>query len=338
MATMRTVLLPGFDKPCSALGFGCANLMGRVSLRQSERALAYAFDCGVTFFDTSRSYGWGRSEEVLGAFAKGKRDKILICTKFGTLPPPRNRLREWAKPVVRGSLKLVRKIGLAGVGKRIAVQVANHSASVVRKGCFDVDAAQRSLDTSLRELKTDYIDIYLLHNPEPANVADGAVFEYLETLVSKGTIRTFGVSSNPESARVICTRFADIRTVQIPNNILDDNIWMLPRREAKILLTNVPFGSGAGLAKVRSLASTNTKLIHRCQAELGLDLHTDRGTASLCLRAALSRNSSGVVICGMHNLDRIAANVADAQFGDNTDLDRIAESIRRTLNCNSGGL
>ena len=59
---MRPIQLRGTELKSSALGFGCANLMGRVGRRESLRALELAFDQGISYFDTARSYGWGKSE------------------------------------------------------------------------------------------------------------------------------------------------------------------------------------------------------------------------------------------------------------------------------------
>ena len=69
----------------SVLGFGCAALMGRASRGESLKALGTALDAGITFFDTARSYGYGASEGLLGQFLQGRRDKVILCTKFGIL-------------------------------------------------------------------------------------------------------------------------------------------------------------------------------------------------------------------------------------------------------------
>lgn len=331
MAYMRTVLLPGFDKPCSALGFGCANLMGRVSRRQSERALAYAFDCGVTFFDTSRSYGWGRSEEVLGGFAKGKRDKILICTKFGTLPPPRNRLREWAKPVVRNVLSAASRFGFVGLRSRVMHRVVEHRNAVVQSGRFEVAAANASLEASLRELGTDYLDLWLMHNPTFDDVADGATYDFMQRQVARGTIRAYGVSTTPGVAKAILDRYPETPAVQIPNNLFEAGLIELPKSETRIDITNVPFGSGAALARLGSLLGEQPQFDQQWSQQLGWESMSPFGTARLLLAAALQENRGGVVVCGMHDPERIRMNT-DATSGPlPAELPGLIDSIRGVL-------
>lgn len=76
----------------SKLGFGCwgiggltegATSYGPTDDKESERALNFAFERGVNFFDTSNIYGNGHSEELLGSVFKDKRDKVIIATKGG---------------------------------------------------------------------------------------------------------------------------------------------------------------------------------------------------------------------------------------------------------------
>lgn len=70
----------------TALGFGCSAMGGRVSTRQSLVALGAAYDAGITLYDTARSYGYGQAETILGNFLRGRRDTVVISTKFGILP------------------------------------------------------------------------------------------------------------------------------------------------------------------------------------------------------------------------------------------------------------
>lgn len=332
MATMRTVLLPGFDLPVSVLGFGCANLMGRVSQRQSERALAYAFDCGVTFFDTSRSYGWGRSEGVLGAFLRGKRDRVVICTKYGTLPPPRNRLREWAKPVVRVVLSTASHLGLSRLRNRVLQRVGNHRNAFVKSGRFEIDAATASLETSLRELNTDYLDLWLMHNPTFDDVSDGSVYEFMRRQVARGTIRAFGVSTAPAVAKAILARYPDTPAIQIPNNVFEAGLVELPHSDSRMDFTNVPFGSGAALGRLLKLFREQPRLAQLWSEQLGWDLNSHNGAGRLLLASALEENREGVVVCGMHDPARILRNAAVAAETLPAELPAVRDAIRTIPN------
>ena len=70
---MRYVSLPNGGPDVSVLGLGCAAMMGSAGRHESLVALAAAYDSGINFFDTARSYGYGASEGLLGEFCAGRR-------------------------------------------------------------------------------------------------------------------------------------------------------------------------------------------------------------------------------------------------------------------------
>jgi aryl-alcohol dehydrogenase-like predicted oxidoreductase len=102
--------------------------LGNVDDEQSIRTLQYALDMGVNFFDTAPAYGAGHSERVLGRAFAGKRDKVVIATKFGKLI---NEEENWfgRYPSERELIKNIPK----------------------------------ECEESLRRLGTDYIDLYQFH-------------------------------------------------------------------------------------------------------------------------------------------------------------------------------
>jgi aryl-alcohol dehydrogenase-like predicted oxidoreductase len=111
-----------------------------------------AVDGGVTFFDTAPGYAGGHSERLLGEALRGRRDEVVLCTKFG------------------------------------------HDAQGRRD--FSPGALRGSVENSLRQLRTDVLDIVLLHNP-PLEMYDGtkaAHYEILEDLKTAGLIRAYGAS------------------------------------------------------------------------------------------------------------------------------------------------
>ena len=140
---------------------------GQVDDAESIRALHYALDAGVNFFDTAANYGCGHSERVLGQAVAGRRDKVILATKFGYVVDEEHRtVKEADDPVVR-----------------------------IRQEC----------ESSLRNLQTDYIDLYQFHQEDPNYDLKKAaeVRDVLETLVDEGKIRWYGWSTDsPEGARV----------------------------------------------------------------------------------------------------------------------------------------
>lgn len=142
---------------------------GQIDDNESIRAIHAGLDLGINFFDTAANYGAGHSERILARALEGRRDQVVIATKFGYL--------------VDEEKKLI---------------VSNHDVVLenIRQDC----------ENSLRRLNTDYIDLYQFHvGSYPPEKAD-AVREALEGLVKEGLIRSYGWSTdNADGARV----FAD---------------------------------------------------------------------------------------------------------------------------------
>ena len=75
----------------SAIGLGCMSLSGIYGAADdtvSEDLIRHAIDVGVDHFDSSDMYGWGHNEEVVGRALKGRRDKVVLATKFGQTQRP----------------------------------------------------------------------------------------------------------------------------------------------------------------------------------------------------------------------------------------------------------
>src|SRR5579862_4701920 len=129
----------------SKLGFGCASLMGRVSGSDSRHAIRAALDEGINYFDVARSYGWGEAEKLLGRALRERRNTVLIASKFGLLPPPRNRLRTLFLPVARPILTRMRRLS-----SKAHQQLSQKAGSLIISSGFDTANARVSLDQTLR--------------------------------------------------------------------------------------------------------------------------------------------------------------------------------------------
>ena len=146
--------------------------------KERYRLLQQALDLGITHFDTARFYSDGLSEKVLGQFLQGKREAVTIATKFGLLPTPLIGSLGFAAMPFRKGRSLLNKLGLIRYPQR------SYSRATLHK----------HLEASLRALKTDYIDIYSLHEPSLDSNIEADVFGDLEQLKKKGSIRFIGVS------------------------------------------------------------------------------------------------------------------------------------------------
>ena len=123
------------------------------------RVLQYCLEVGVNFFDSSNAYGWGGAEETLGKAIAGRRDQAVICTKVAASYAPE-------------------KEDIPGKPAR-----------------FTRDFLFQQAEGSLKRLRTDYIDLYLLHQPDKVTPA-AEVVDSMEALVRSGMIRYWGVSNH----------------------------------------------------------------------------------------------------------------------------------------------
>ncbi len=158
MADMRYRRLGDSGLVVSVVGIGCNNFGRRIDAAGTRAVVDAALDHGVNLFDTADIYGTphGASEELLGAALKGRRDDVIIATKFGMDMQGGNG-PDWG---ARG-------------GRRYLT---------------------RAVEASLRRLGTDHIDLYQLHSPDPATpIAE--TLAALDDLVRAGKVRYLGNSN-----------------------------------------------------------------------------------------------------------------------------------------------
>jgi aryl-alcohol dehydrogenase-like predicted oxidoreductase len=149
----------------SALGLGCMGMSqayGPLDEAESLRTIDRAIELGITFLDTANSYGWGANEELIGRGIRGRRNEVVLATKFG---------------LVRGS-----------GGRGLDVDARPES---VHAAC----------DASLRRLHVDVIDLYYLHRVDPKVPIEETVGAMAQ-LVGAGKIRFLGLSeASPSTIR-----------------------------------------------------------------------------------------------------------------------------------------
>lgn len=140
----------------SAVGIGCNAFGNRVGLDAVRGIIDAAADVGVTLLDTSDSYAVGQSEEMIGVALEGRRDRFVVATKFGSDMKGTNGPDHGA----RGARRYVR----------------------------------RAVEASLRRLRTDRIDLYQLHFPDPVTPMEETL-SVLTDLVREGKVCYLGCSN-----------------------------------------------------------------------------------------------------------------------------------------------
>jgi aryl-alcohol dehydrogenase-like predicted oxidoreductase len=151
----RTLGATGMQVSTFCLGTMMFGSWGNPDAAECARMVDLALDAGVNLFDTADVYDAGASEEILGQALAGRRDRVVLATKFhhpmGDDPNMRGSSRRWIVRAVEGSL---------------------------------------------RRLRTDWIDLYQAHRPDPATDVDETLGA-LTDLVHSGKIRAFGTSTFP---------------------------------------------------------------------------------------------------------------------------------------------
>jgi D-threo-aldose 1-dehydrogenase len=314
---VRTVAL-GTDKiETSALGFGCANIFRLPGGAQRSSILAAAYDAGVRHFDVAPMYGLGLAEHELGAWAHRRRDSVVIATKFGIRPTAAARGLARIQGPVRRTFELLP--ALREQARASAVGPGSGPAGSVLYAAegYDAAAAKRSLHRSLRSLRTDYVDLFLLHDPVPASVRSEDVCAYLDGARTAGSIRTWGIAGETEQAIAV----ADSLSHTIPVMQLHDDIFLRAVRYAESGGTgHITFGVlGKVLNRVVEYVSGDDARRKRWSAEIGADCGVPETAAALLLKAALRENTSGVVLFSTIRPKRVYSAVASAQTHDGPD-------------------
>ena len=274
----------------SRVGLGCNNFGGRLGLGETRAVVDAALEAGVTFFDTAETYGdGGGSERLLGEVLEGRRDQVVLATKFAWEPGA----------------------GLAAP-----------------------ESIRRSIEGSLERLRTDRIDLYYLHRPDP-EIPIGDTLGALDELVQAGKVRAIGCSNFSAEQLAAADRVAGeqgtarFTVLQNHYNLLrrddDEDVLPLCRELGVAYIPYFPLASGLLTGKYRrgQAAPEGTRLadreiedeqFDRIEALAGFAEERGHTLHELAIAALASTPGVASVIAGATKPEQVRANAAAASW------------------------
>ena len=189
-----------------------------------EATVRAAVEAGVSFFDTADIYGRGAAEDLLGGRLPGLTPDAVVETKVGLLPE------------------------------------TTGDGSDIRRS-YSREHIEWSLDASLRRLRREHVDLYLLHGPPLEVLRDGEALEALERAVEAGKVRHVGVSlssATVSEALDVVLQVPLVRVVQLKYSLAHRDASRHARRAAdagRAVVARVPFGHGVLLGKYAGRAA-----------------------------------------------------------------------------------
>jgi aryl-alcohol dehydrogenase-like predicted oxidoreductase len=284
----------------SVVGLGCNNFGGRLDEARTRAVVDAAIDAGVTLLDTADMYGErGGSESCLGEALAGRRDKVVLATKFG----------------------------------HQAADMGYGPAAGAKGGRGYI---RRAVEESLRRLRTDYIDLYQLHTPDPSTpIAE--TLAALSELVAEGKVRYIGHSNL--SGWQIAEAAHTAREIGAVPFVSAQNHWSLLDREVEQevvpaalhyglgVLPYFPLANGLLTGKVRRATGipAGTRLEGRPHLVTDERLDTverlaawgeknGRTLLEIGIAALAARPGCASVIAGATSPEQVTANAAAAEW------------------------
>jgi D-threo-aldose 1-dehydrogenase len=315
---MEQIVLGDTGRLTTRLGFGCSSLMGATSRRASLAILESAYDAGIRHFDVAPMYGYGEAEGCLGEFLQRHRDQVTITTKYGIQPAKKRPLisvgRRIAGPIIKS---------FPGLKQRLA-STANAITHNPERATFTSSQAKASLQRSLAALRTDRIDLWLLHEASAADLQDDALLDLLEEEIKKTTIGTFGIgSTSSKIPALLAEKPAYCRVLQYEWSVLDPILDAVPpspqvqfRIHHRALTTN--------FRSLHRALARNKRLCHLWSASTNFDLSNPRDLARIMLKASLVMHPASVILFSSKDPQHIHSNV---QIAGDRSLDNSAKQL-----------
>jgi len=261
----------------SVIGFGASPLggeFGPVDPEEGRRAVNYAIDQGINYFDVAPYYGRGLAETRLGQFLEGKRDKIILTSKAG----------------------------------RYDITDFDYSAERI----------MRSIEESLKRLRTDHVDVYQLHDVEYGKRKQvvGEAIPAMFKLREQGKIRFVGITGYPLTPLKEIAESEDIDTVltycryNLMDTTMDDVLTSITKQRGIGLINASPLHMRVLTEKGAPYWHPAPEKVFKVAAKVA-QLCRERGTTipDLAMQFALAHKDVAITLVGMSKVRHVEANI-----------------------------
>lgn len=297
----------------SRLGIGGSHFgstLNPVSHKEIINTLSMAFERGINFYDTADIYGQGESEIIIGKAFKGKRDKVILATKGGFLLSRKGSVAAKVKPLIKPFIRLAKPFKET-ISKTVLAARSNELSQ-----SFSSVYLRQAVEGSLRRLKTDYIDLYQLHEPPSSVILNEEVVSTLELLKSEGKIRCYGIGCEYPEDAILAAQNPGFSSVQVELNLFCQSsiATIFPNlKDTRIgFIARQPYASGLifkALSKSYDnldIPSKYLKSINRFKAGFEFDdVQSSDALAKIALQFVLQFQEVDLVISGIRKPEHL---------------------------------
>ena len=270
--------------------------------------LSAAVELGIRHFDVARSYGSGDAEAILGDFLTTTNEPCTVTSKCGIAPAATYGLPgRRTKALARAALRKVPAHYRA---------VRSRATASVQGGQFGPEQIRQSLETSLRALRRDRLEAFLLHECTPEEWASGSVQEVLSDLVGSGAIGCAGPATSAagtleilgcESLAVPLAQFHD------DGDVFGAEVIGLARRRGTSTITHGVLDRNLRALRAH-LAEASEPVLREWSGRLDGEVTDTNVLAALLLRRAMVRNRGGVVLFRTNDAGHLRSTVEAAKI------------------------
>lgn len=302
----------------SEIGFGAWTIAldwwgKKIEEDEAKKMLKKAYDVGINFFETGDMYGRGKSERLLGEVFKDMRDEVIISTKYGY------------------DFENAKQIGHSELPQR-----------------FDSEFTKKALKNSLDRLKTDYVDVYGMHNPKLHHIRDDKIFKLLDGFIKEGKVKSLQVALGPAigwtQEGIEAMDRKNVSAVQTVYNILEqtpgNELLENSTRKDVGILVRVPDASGILTGKVNEKTSISQNdhrsarkiewirtALEKVEQLRPIAERNDLTITELAIKFILSKKGISSVLPTVVSTDEIEqfASMSDGNYINDSDMKGINE-------------